>query len=252
MDKLHRIILGDKPGYVIDHINGQKFDHRRRNLRHCTLAQNSYNKSSFGKNYVGVYKNSKGKFYAKFTSDGIIHKSTQVFETELEASYEADKISSGLWGEYARLNHPGPSFPHPPADTWQFLEESPKLNIKSISFLPASNGVRIGQIDEDWIAVSTPFISNFKDFAGNIFFNCGGVYKKNYNIFRIPICRLDALCHELDDKFETKFHKSFEKQVKKFFPCKPGEITHLNISELIKKTSNTFQLVTVIETDVKG
>ncbi len=41
--KLHQYILGNKPGYDIDHINRDKLDNRRNNLRHITHSQNIVN-----------------------------------------------------------------------------------------------------------------------------------------------------------------------------------------------------------------
>lgn len=40
---LHRDVLDAKKGDVIDHINGNKLDNRRENLRFCTQMQNSWN-----------------------------------------------------------------------------------------------------------------------------------------------------------------------------------------------------------------
>ena len=39
-DRLHQVVLGRKSGFVIDHINRDKLDNRRENLRHLTPSQN--------------------------------------------------------------------------------------------------------------------------------------------------------------------------------------------------------------------
>ena len=46
--KLHQFISGKKEGFVIDHINHNKLDNRKQNLRHCTKSQNGMNRKSKG------------------------------------------------------------------------------------------------------------------------------------------------------------------------------------------------------------
>ena len=41
--RLHQVVAGRVAGMVVDHINGNKLDNRRENLRHCTLSQNFCN-----------------------------------------------------------------------------------------------------------------------------------------------------------------------------------------------------------------
>lgn len=49
----HKIILPSKDGFVNDHINGNKLDNRRINLRYVTLSQNSKNRKVSKNNTVG-------------------------------------------------------------------------------------------------------------------------------------------------------------------------------------------------------
>lgn len=42
---MHRLILGAKKGQIVDHINGDRLDNRKRNLRICTTGENLANQS---------------------------------------------------------------------------------------------------------------------------------------------------------------------------------------------------------------
>lgn len=58
--KMHRLIMGAKIGEEIDHINHDKYDNRRSNLRICTRPQNQHNlpiKITNKSGYKGVHFN---------------------------------------------------------------------------------------------------------------------------------------------------------------------------------------------------
>lgn len=50
---MHRLITGAKKGEYVDHINGNKLDNRKSNLRICTNAQNGWNQGISKKNTSG-------------------------------------------------------------------------------------------------------------------------------------------------------------------------------------------------------
>lgn len=95
---MHFLIMGyaphDKP--YIDHINGDKYDNRRCNLRFVTASQNAQNarnkKANATSKYLGVSKNNAGEGRLNSTKwrAGIHTKGTSynlgVFDTELEAA----------------------------------------------------------------------------------------------------------------------------------------------------------------------
>lgn len=51
---MHRVILGDKTGFDIDHINGNGLDNRKANLRWATRSQNSANRGRNKNNKSGI------------------------------------------------------------------------------------------------------------------------------------------------------------------------------------------------------
>lgn len=108
---LHREVVGAKKGEYVDHINGDRYDNRRRNLRVCTPAQNSWNRkvgrSHSASKYKGVTwrKNSvPGKNWCVSIRqyDKLFHFG--YYTSEEEAAYIYDQVALQLFGDYAGLN----------------------------------------------------------------------------------------------------------------------------------------------------
>ena len=104
---MHRLINKTPDGMFTDHINHNKLDNRKSNLRICTNQQNSMNRNS--------HKNSSSKF--KGVSWHPRDKKWQVeieiagkrfylgmYTNEIEAAKAYDKQATELHGEFARLN----------------------------------------------------------------------------------------------------------------------------------------------------
>lgn len=66
---MHHMIIGKKDGYVVDHINGDRLDNRRKNLRHITRSLNAFNR----KGVKGIYKIGK-KWKAQICCNGNVIK----------------------------------------------------------------------------------------------------------------------------------------------------------------------------------
>lgn len=115
--RMHRLILGAKPGQVVDHANGNGLDNRRCNIRICTASQNSMNmrKPSHGKTtaFKGVClisDRAKKKYRASIKNAG---KARHIgyFATAEEAARAYDAAALQHFGEFARLNFPTPREP---------------------------------------------------------------------------------------------------------------------------------------------
>lgn len=83
---LHVLILGSRPGLVVDHINGDGLDCRRFNLRHVTQHQNVLNKRrKLGRSgRIGVaYRKSRKRWVAYMVTNK--HRICRSFRTKAEA-----------------------------------------------------------------------------------------------------------------------------------------------------------------------
>jgi len=105
---LHHFVTETDYKYIVDHINGNRLDNRKQNLRIVTAQQNAFNRS------VNRYKNSsqyKGVFWSKekklwLSLIKIKGKSNHLgyFNTEIDAAIAYNENAKTLFGEYARLN----------------------------------------------------------------------------------------------------------------------------------------------------
>lgn len=101
---LHRFIMGMDGGnvrYVVDHINGDKLDNRRENLRIVTVAQNLWNVHSNKSNKTGsrgVSKTKGGKFKAVITANN-----KRVYLGTFETVQEADLAYKKAKETYHRI-----------------------------------------------------------------------------------------------------------------------------------------------------
>ncbi len=101
MSYLHRVIMQPGPGLVVDHINGDKLDNRRCNLRVCTQAENMLNrKANTGRVHKGLYWYAN-RWIAKLCVNGITHHIGR-FKTIDEAKAAYTDACRRLHGEFAR------------------------------------------------------------------------------------------------------------------------------------------------------
>ena len=104
--RIHRLITGAPPHMDVDHINGDKLDNRRSNLRVCTTSQNSANQGVRSNNtsgYKGVYRSDEGYWRAQITVRRVkLNLGTYRTKTEAARAYDAACLKH--FGEYARPN----------------------------------------------------------------------------------------------------------------------------------------------------
>lgn len=103
--RMHRLICPTPPGLEVDHINGDKLDNRRCNLRAVTSAQNSWNAGLSARNTSGrkgvSYCGRRNRWHAYITVHGQrIHLGFYKCIDEAIAAREAQELAA--FGEYAR------------------------------------------------------------------------------------------------------------------------------------------------------
>lgn len=109
--RLHRFLMGIEnlgTSFQVDHINNDRLDNRKSNLRICSNMQNSQNSPPSKNNksgYIGVYWNPRNKnWMAKITANNIDYRlgSHWNIEDAIKARLKAEKE---LFGEFAPQKH---------------------------------------------------------------------------------------------------------------------------------------------------
>jgi len=109
---IHRYIMNESdPNIIIDHINRNPLDNRKKNLRKGTRSQNSanrmkiklFNNKPTSSIYKGVFKFNNNKFlsYIKFKGNKI---DLGYFKNEKDAAKEYNKHAKKLFGKFSVLN----------------------------------------------------------------------------------------------------------------------------------------------------
>lgn len=105
---LHRFIMGGEKGMEVDHINGNRFDCRRENMRFCTHSQNIANDGPRTNNKLGIkgvdWREPNKKFRATIR---VNYKKIHLglFDTAKEAAIAYNEASKKYYGEFAYQNN---------------------------------------------------------------------------------------------------------------------------------------------------
>lgn len=97
--KIHRLLTNDIDEKLIDHINRDKLDNRKSNLRLATHKQNIHNSRQKSGKYKWVYTNKKWKYVARCRNIWI-----WVFDIENDAAIAYNKVAIKEFWEFAFLN----------------------------------------------------------------------------------------------------------------------------------------------------
>lgn len=104
--RLHRLIMS-RPKAMVDHINGNRLDNRRSNLRVVSPSQNAINKKIRKDSKTGIrgirHRQQYNKWQARITKDGK-RISLGHFNTKEEAAKAYQKAVPQVYGEYARTS----------------------------------------------------------------------------------------------------------------------------------------------------
>lgn len=106
--RMHRLIMNAEPGTMLDHINGEKRDNRKANLRFCTAQQNTINRKKLSRGtsgFIGVNFLKPRTSYKKWRAV-ICGELIGYFETPIEAAKVRDIEAFKRFGKFAVLNFP--------------------------------------------------------------------------------------------------------------------------------------------------
>jgi hypothetical protein len=103
---LHREVAGTPPGVLTDHVNGNRLDNRRANLRVATRGENNANSRDRPRRsgFRGVYWHRQaGRWVSQISVDGRL-RHLGLFDDPEDAAMAYDLAAREAWGPYARTN----------------------------------------------------------------------------------------------------------------------------------------------------
>lgn len=105
---LHRVIMYAPKGMSVDHINHNRLDNRKENLRICSHSENlkNYSKPKDGKTsqYKGVCWDKNNNRFKAALSFNCKTVYIGLFKDEVSAALAYNKKAKELFGEFANLN----------------------------------------------------------------------------------------------------------------------------------------------------
>lgn len=107
MTYMHRFILNAPKNMQVDHINGDRLDNRKCNLRICSPAQNSVNRGKNKNNksgYKGVCWDSNAEKWRAYINVNYKKVHLGLFTCPIEAARRYNEAAIKHHGDFAQLN----------------------------------------------------------------------------------------------------------------------------------------------------
>ncbi len=101
---LHREIMNNPNGFMIDHINGNGLDNRKCNLRLATSSQNQMNRSTGAKGFKGVTTDEFGRYRVRISKNGKMIEGGKRFDSKEEAILRYNELSEIHHGVFSNKN----------------------------------------------------------------------------------------------------------------------------------------------------
>lgn len=159
---MHRFIMQPATGLVVDHINRDRLDNRRSNLRICTQTQNKSNvgmRPSNKSGYRGVFQKPNGGWYVRVNAGrDMLAVNKGPFETAEAAARVYDAIALEMRGEFAVLNFPttpAPTSPRPRTDA-ETRKQRPQASNPRVGHATPPRFVRGGSYRQTHLACVCP------------------------------------------------------------------------------------------------
>lgn len=107
---LHRLLAAAPPDMLVDHVDGNKLNNCRANLRLATHAQNTFNSKKRASNRSGFKGVSRrGSRWGAFITKDRRQSYLGLFGTPHEAALAYDSAARQFFGEFAACNYPDES-----------------------------------------------------------------------------------------------------------------------------------------------
>ena len=106
---MHREIMNDPKGFLVDHLDNNSLDNRRANLREATESQNRQNvpkRKNTSSRFIGVsFNKERKKWRARidYEKKGVF---LGYYDNEIDAGKAYDVAARKYYGEHAKVNFP--------------------------------------------------------------------------------------------------------------------------------------------------